>query len=101
MTTFIWPAEDGWPYPDEEGALGDPESDLDEDLLALHCLPAKAMDSLEPLERTVLAARFGMGGSPVRSMKELHVETGHTRAELRSALSSGLAKLRAQMASGS
>ncbi len=100
MTTFIWPAEDGWPYPDEDRGLGDPEADLDEDLLALHCLPPRALELLDPLERTVLAARFGVGGGPVRTMKELHAETGCSRAELRSALSSGLAKLRAQMASG-
>lgn len=98
MTTFIWPAEDGWPYPDDERETLDPDADLDEDLLALHCLASHALDGLDPLERLVVSGRFGLLGAPLRSMKELHADTGKARAELRSALGSGLAKLRLQLA---
>ncbi|MGH9066725.1 MAG: hypothetical protein ACRD0J_04430 [Acidimicrobiales bacterium] len=95
--TFIWPAEDGWPYPDGETGWIDGEAELDEDAIALHCLPASALDVLDPLERLVVGSRFGVWGGPVRSMKQLHTDTGRARVELRGALASGLAKLRVQL----
>lgn len=94
----MWPAEDGWPYPDGGPGVVDPEAELDEDALALHCLSVQSLGRLEPLERTVVAARFGVGGAPLRTMKELQAQTGVSRAELRVALSSGLTKLRLLMA---
>lgn len=97
MSTFIWPAEDGWPYPDEERGAVDLEAELDDDAIALRCLAAHALDGLDTLERSVVAARFGIGGAPLRTMKQLHAETGTSRAELRAALSSGLAKIRLQV----
>jgi DNA-directed RNA polymerase sigma subunit (sigma70/sigma32) len=96
--TFLWPADDGWPYPDAEGELVDPESGPDDDLLSLRATPPHLFDDLEPLEREVISARFGLDGAPVRSMKELHAELGVPREQLRLALGSGLAKLRAQLA---
>lgn len=97
MTTFVWPADDGWPYPDEGPQPADPGAEPDEDRLAWECMSVHALDGLDPLERLVVAARFGVGGNPVRSMKDLQAETGRSRAELRQALGSGLAKLRLQL----
>ncbi|MGH9063612.1 MAG: hypothetical protein ACRDZQ_00085 [Acidimicrobiales bacterium] len=98
MSTFIWPSEDGWPYPDDSGEVADAEADVDEDALVLHCLSGHALDGLDPLERLVVAGRFGIGGAPVRSMKELQADTGRDRQEIRQALGTGLAKLRVQLA---
>lgn len=97
MSTFLWPAEDGWPYPDSERDQVDLDSDVDDDLLSLKAPPPHLFDALDPLEREVLSARFGLNGSPVRSMKELHASLGVPRQELRLALGSGLAKLRSQL----
>lgn len=97
MSTFIWPAEEGWPYPDDDGGALEAGFDLDEDALALHCLSSHALDLLDPLERQVLTNRFGIGGAPVRSMKQIQADTGRSREELRRALGSGLEKLRLQL----
>lgn len=97
MTTFIWPAEDGWPYPDDDGEPVEAGSEVDDDLVALHCLSGHAMDGLEPLERLVITSRFGIGGTPIRTMKELQTDTGVPRPELRRSLGSALAKLRLQL----
>ncbi|MGH9206450.1 MAG: hypothetical protein ACRD1G_07820 [Acidimicrobiales bacterium] len=98
MTSFLWPNEDGWPYPDEESEIPDPNGDIDIDVISVEGLPERLLDGLDPLERLVVAARFGVGGHVLESMKELHRETGLQRAELRLALGSGLAKLRLQLA---
>ena len=93
MTSY-WPTEDGWPYADtgvEEEAAG---AEPDVDLLALTIPPPHLYEDLEPLEREVITARFGLAGAPVRTMKQLHAELGVPRADLRLALGSGLAKLR-------
>lgn len=95
MRSFLWPAEDGWPYPDtEDDVTPDPMAELDDDVLALHALPRRTFEALDPLEREVLDARFGLEGHEVRSMRELHRDLGLPRADLRDALGSGLAKLR-------
>jgi DNA-directed RNA polymerase sigma subunit (sigma70/sigma32) len=96
MSSF-WPSEDGWPYPDVEREEIDRGADLDEDLMSLRAGPPHLFDDLDPLERQVIAARFGLGGAPMRTMKELHAETGLPRADLRSALGSGLGKLRSHL----
>jgi DNA-directed RNA polymerase sigma subunit (sigma70/sigma32) len=97
MTSY-WPREDGWPYADtgaEEEAAG---AEPDVDLLALTIPPPHLYEDLEPLEREVISARFGLAGTPVRSMKQLHADLGVPRADLRLALGSGLAKLRDHLA---
>jgi DNA-directed RNA polymerase sigma subunit (sigma70/sigma32) len=94
MSSYIWPNDDGWPYPDSAAELADPDPGADDDALLLRATPAHVFDSLEPLERQVVTAHYGLDGSPPRSMKELHVDLGLTRAEVRSALARGLAKLR-------
>ena len=45
----------------------------------------------------MITSRFGLDGAVPRTMKELHNDLGVTRADLREALGSGLAKLRTQL----
>ena len=105
MAEYLWPGDRGWPAPardldvdvdDDEIDLADPADELDVDALALHAPPPHLRDDLPPVERQVVAARFGLG-APERSMKELHVALGLTRHEVRDALESGLAKLRRRL----
>lgn len=93
MGTFLWPAEDGWPYPDALGDMVDIECDPDDDMLSVMA-DTHLLDSLDPLEREVVSARFGLRGHDVRSMKQLHADLGLPRHDLKLALGSGLAKLR-------
>jgi len=92
-----WPTDDGWPYPDSQAEVIDVDSDFDDDLLAVRERAGHLLDGLEPLERTVVSARFGLDGQPARSMKELHAELGLSRQVLGETLGSGLAKLRHQL----
>ena len=94
MGTFVWPADDGWPYPDSQHESIDLDSDFDDDLLSVRVPPPHFFEDLDPLEREVITARFGLEGAPVRSMKELHAQLGVPRDQLRDAMGSGLAKLR-------
>ena len=98
MSAYVWPDEAGWPYPDAERELPDASGDVDDDALLLRAAPAHLFDRLEPLERQVIAAHYGLDGTPARTMKQLHHETGLSRADLREALASGLAKLRIALA---
>jgi DNA-directed RNA polymerase sigma subunit (sigma70/sigma32) len=97
MRSFIWPSEDGWPYPDDDSDLMDPAADIDDDLVSVRSLSGHVLDDLEPLEQLVVGARFGVGGQEIRSMKQLHADTGLSRAALRASLGSGLTKLRTQL----
>lgn len=97
MRSFIWPSEDGWPYPDDDSELMDPAADIDEDLVSVRSLSDHVLDDLEPMEQLVVGARFGVGGHEIRSMKQLHADTGLPRAALRASLGSGLTKLRSQL----
>jgi RNA polymerase nonessential primary-like sigma factor len=92
----LWAAEDGWPYPDALGDIVDIECDPDDDLLSI-TTDAHLLDSLSPIEREVVAARFGLRGHEVRTMKQLRGDLGLPRADLRVALGSGLAKLRTHL----
>jgi DNA-directed RNA polymerase sigma subunit (sigma70/sigma32) len=102
MRTYLWPGDTGWPTPDQEVDepldVIDLDAEIDLDALALHAPPPHLFDGLTETERTVLGARFGIGGQPVRSMKELHTDLDLPRHELREALASALAKLRDQLA---
>lgn len=100
-STEAWASGEGWLYDDEEADaepgevdLADPAADLDDDLIALHATGAHLLDGLTALEKEVLTARFGLDGRPARSMRDLHHDLGHTRAELREALGDGLRKVR-------
>jgi DNA-directed RNA polymerase sigma subunit (sigma70/sigma32) len=99
MPTFVWPAEDGWPYPDSPDEAIDLDGEADDDLLSVTATSAHLLDHLNPLEREVVRSRFGLGGYPERTMRELVMETGLPRADLRDALGTGLAKLRSQLQS--
>jgi hypothetical protein len=97
MSSYVWPSEDGWPYPDAVNEWADQTGDIDDDLLWLRARPPHLFDTLDPLERRVIMGRFGLDGAVPRSMKELHNDLGLPRADLREALGSGLAKLRTQL----
>lgn len=100
-TTYLWPGDTGWPAPEVDDGrdvdLADPTGEIDLDALCLAVPPPHLYDGLTPLERQVLGARFGIGHAELRSMKQLHHELGLTRHEVRDALESGLAKLRARL----
>ena len=98
MPTFLWPAEDGWPYPDGEGDQVDVAGEVDDDLLAITS-DRHLLDDLDTLERRVITASFGLGGTDVRSIPELRQELGLTYGDVESAMGSGLAKLRAHLRS--
>jgi DNA-directed RNA polymerase sigma subunit (sigma70/sigma32) len=95
VTTY-WPTEDGWPYQDTGPEPEDPDAEVDEDLLSVRLPSTHLLDQLEPLERQVIAAHYGIDGPP-RTMKQLQAEFGIRRADLRIVLGTGLAKLRTQL----
>lgn len=99
MATYLWPGDTGWPTaegeePDDD--VADLAGEIDLDALCLHAPPPHLWDDLTVLERRVVRARFGMDGDLVRSLHELHAE-GVDRRQLREALDSALAKLRARL----
>jgi DNA-directed RNA polymerase sigma subunit (sigma70/sigma32) len=96
--TFLWPNEDGWPYPDPGREEIDLDSNVDDDMMLFRAAPMRLFAPLNPLERQVLTAHYGLGGSPARSMKELHNDLGLPRAEIKEVLAGGLAKLRTNLA---
>ena len=97
VQTFLWPAEGGWPYPDGVREISDPSADADDDLMSLLAPSAHLFDGLEPVERQIVTRHYGLDGRAPQTMKQLHAETGLSRAELREALGAGLAKLRAHL----
>ena len=97
MRSYLW-AEEGWPYPDGRSELPDLDSNIDEDAIVLRGLGPRLLEFLDPLERKVITAHYGLDGAPPRTMKELHHEMGMSRAEVREVLAGGLAKLRASLA---
>jgi len=76
----------------------DLDATIDDDAMVLRNMGARLFEFLDPLERQVITAHYGLDGSPPLTMKELHHETGLPRAELREALAGGLAKLRTTLA---
>ncbi len=97
MPTFLWPADDGWPYPDSERELTDLSADFDDDLLTLRN-STHLLDHLDERERQVITLHYGLAGESPRTMKQLHADLGMSRAELRDVLGSGLTKLRSHLA---
>ena len=96
MSSF-WPSEDGWPYPDSGAELIDLSAESDDDLLSLTVPAPHLFDDLDPLERLIITEHYGLGGVRARSMGELHGELGLPTSDIRTALGSGLDKLRAQL----
>lgn len=97
MRTFLWPAEDGWPYPDGEGDQIDVRGESDDDLLALVNDRRHVLDGLDPVERRVVTSSFGLGGVEVRTITELRDELGVSDDLLERAMGSGLAKIKAHL----
>ena len=97
MSSFLWPNEEGWPYPDTAGETVDLYATTDDDDFCLRAAPAQLFDHLDPLERKVITAHYGLEGQQPRTMKQLHAEMGLPRAELRDVLGTGLAKLRTEL----
>jgi DNA-directed RNA polymerase sigma subunit (sigma70/sigma32) len=98
MRPYLWP-EDGWPYPDTKRAeIADLDAGIDDDVMLLRGMGKRLFEFLDPLERQVITAHYGLDGTPPRTMKELHHDTGLPRTELREALAAGLAKLRVTLA---
>jgi DNA-directed RNA polymerase sigma subunit (sigma70/sigma32) len=100
MSSYLWPNDEGWPYPDADADADavDLDATADDDVLSLRAAPNQLFDLLEPLERKVIMAHYGLEGQAPRSMKELHTEMGLPRAELRDVLGTGLTKLRTGLA---
>src|SRR5688500_7393014 len=98
MRRFLGPTEDGWPYPDgNEGArIIDEASEADDELLAVR-MDKHLLDDLDPVERRVITASFGLQGAPMRTIPQLHDELGLPNAAIEGAIGSGLAKLRAHL----
>ncbi len=97
MASFIWPAEGGWPYPDGEMEAVDLSADVDDDLLSLTSPSSHVFDDLEPLERNVVSAHYGLNGQPARSVQQLQSEWGMPADALQAALGTGLGKLRSHL----
>ena len=100
ITDDSWPSDEGWPYPDADADIdlveepADIDADADDDLLSLNAARPHLFDDLDPLEREVVLARFGLDGLPPRSMRDIQHQLGLPRPELRTALGGGLTKLR-------
>ena len=97
MSSFLWPNDEGWPYPDTAGETVDLDATTDDDTLCMRASPSQLFDQLDPLERAVITAHYGLEGQQPRTMKQLHAEMGLPRTELRDALGTGLAKLRTEL----
>ena len=97
MASFVWPADDGWPYPDSGTEVTDLGADLDDDVLSLRTSGSHLLDELDDTERQVITARYGLDGQPPRSVKQLRAELGLSPTELRQVLGSGLEKLRSRL----
>ena len=79
------------------GETVDLDATTDDETLCLKTAPTQLFDHLNPLERAVITAHYGLEGQSPRTMKELHAEMGLPRAELRDVLGTGLAKLRTEL----
>jgi DNA-directed RNA polymerase sigma subunit (sigma70/sigma32) len=79
------------------GETADLDATTDDETLCLKTAPTQLFAHLDPLERAVITAHYGLEGQSPRTMKELHAEMGLPRAELRDVLGTGLAKLRTEL----
>lgn len=99
-----WRSDEGWPYPDVDeldGTVHDPadlDAEPDDALLALHGLGTHLLDGLSPLQRSVLAGRFGLEDGRPRSMRELQAELGLERQQLRFLYGDAMAVVRHRLA---
>jgi DNA-directed RNA polymerase sigma subunit (sigma70/sigma32) len=95
-----WPSDEGWPYPDTDADLDrleepiDLSADADDDLVSLHYATPRLLDDLSSVERAVIVARYGLDGHTPQTVREIQHDLGLPRAELRTVLGDGLAKIR-------
>ncbi len=103
MQRFVWPSDDGWPYPDGEAETREEldltVSDADIDSLSLNVElghlrdgSTHLFDDLSALEREVICREFGLSWESSTSTMSV------PRVEQEAALQSGLGKLRAHLA---
>ena len=95
--------EGGWPYPDDGADVRplepiDPRGDADDDVVALHALSPRVLASLSDVERSAVAARFGLDGGEPQTLAEVGASLGLSAARTRVVLAGGLGKLRAALA---
>src|SRR3954453_7290877 len=92
ITDDSWPSDEGWPYPDSDADIdlidepADFDAVFDDDVVNLHAMAPHLFDGLEPVERAVLSARYGLDGGPPRSMRQIQHSLGLPRGDLRVAL---------------
>ena len=100
MRPFDWPAEQGWPYGDDDGedavadfedAAGDASAERARRTVHL------GLEHLKADQRWLVSARFGLEGEPERSLRELSIETGRPSDELRFTIDDALDKLRGDL----
>jgi DNA-directed RNA polymerase sigma subunit (sigma70/sigma32) len=96
-----WPSDEGWPYTDRDDDVmstdvgpTDGDTEFDDELVSLHAAAPHLFDDLAPIERKVVAGRFGLDGRPARSIDQLQAELGLPPNDLRTAYTEGLAKIR-------
>lgn len=97
MATFVWPSEDGWPYPDADLDVMDPAAWVDDDLLFLRTSGSRLIGCLDAIERQVITARFGLDGRGPRSFEQIQATTGLPPARAQDVIGAGLAKLRRRL----
>jgi DNA-directed RNA polymerase sigma subunit (sigma70/sigma32) len=106
ITDDAWPSDEGWPYPDQDAATdvidvmedeADQDAVTDDDHISFLAAASHLLDDLGPLERQVVVGRFGLDGTSPRSMRELQHDLHLPRADLRTALGDGLAKIRGRI----
>lgn len=91
-TLPLFPTDEGWPYPDDDGDTGE--------FIDLDLVDAMAVGSNSPLydvlntdELYAVTHRYGIYGKPL-SMKEIAFEMQCSSTDVRDLIGSGLTKLR-------
>src|SRR5438093_1415750 len=85
MSSFVWPNDDGWPYPDTGREEEDLSDEYDDDALSIRA-PAHMFDRLDALERAVIRGRYGLDGAPEPPVEERRQRLTLGRAHVRRAV---------------
>jgi DNA-directed RNA polymerase sigma subunit (sigma70/sigma32) len=94
-STPLFPAEDGWPYPDTDGETPAAD-DIDLDLLELR-VDTHCYDALTGAERRVLFLRYGLGNERAHTMKDIARTFDLTHTEARELLGRAIDKVRTRL----
>ncbi len=101
VRSFDWPAEQGWPYGDDdegqEALAEEPGADGDAFVERARRTVHVGLEHLRPDQRWLVSARYGLEGEPERSLRELSAETGRPSDELRFTIDDALDKLRGDL----